>query len=397
MSSVHTEISTGTKDTLALNLLSKNPNGGDASHIIDSQMESFISSDEEQQSTIKGSLPTNAATASTNTVTVAVDAADGYAEVDAPVAVGSILNVHMGMYFNVPVDDKPGGLKDWGVLWMGVSRALFVKVASMDDGIDVVKSVIEAGVTVRCSDYEPMFVLNNMRSKTIIPLPNINILEYLDNMILTSCVGVTACHPISFTISVETSYVLVPNDWLIFNSLTLKQRVTTQGTIYKYSPEQIAFMQTYHERFLQCKVNKNYEPFWSPFFKEWSKTIKALPHHHKCLEEKFCNDLAVHTVTVNKMLGHIMKKGSSKKNSWVLKPWEMYSKIHYHNKVKDAVVAKQGSSSKPARGSALRITTQQTKQAFEEESEEVREKVFAAMEEMKKKKCAEIQEAKEQN
>lgn len=137
------------------------------------------------------------------------------------------------------------------------------------------------------------------------------------------------------------------------------------------------------------------------------QTIKALPHRHKRLEEKFRNDLggskagrvanSVHTATVNKMLGNIMKKGSSKKNSRVLKPWEMYSKIHYHDKVKDAVVAEQGSSSKPARGSALRVITQRTKQAFEEESEEVREKVFAAVEEMKEQRRAEIQEAKEQN
>ncbi|KAG2144306.1 hypothetical protein DEU56DRAFT_754356 [Suillus clintonianus] len=191
------KLSSTERANLALNLLSENPDGGDASHAIDSQTESSISSDEEHKSTIEGSLPTiegslpttegslptNADAVPTNMVTVAVDAADGYAEVDAAVAAGSILNVHMSVYFNVPVDNKPGvtiyyitrgqksgcstdgmfveslGRNNAGPWVQGVSRTLFAKVASVDDGIDVVKSAIEAGVA--CSNYEPNARLNN--------------------------------------------------------------------------------------------------------------------------------------------------------------------------------------------------------------------------------------------
>ncbi|KAG1822784.1 uncharacterized protein BJ212DRAFT_1296747 [Suillus subaureus] len=71
----------------------------------------------------------------------------------------------------------------------------------------------------------------------------------------------------------------------------------------------------------------------------------------------------------------------------------MYSKIHYQDKVKDAVIAKQHLSSKPDKKSLLSVIKQQTKQAFEEESKEVRDKVFAAVEAMKEKKCAEMQGA----
>jgi hypothetical protein len=37
----------------------------------------------------------------------------------------------------------------------------------------------------------------------------------------------------------------------------------------KYSAEQIEFMVTFHNQFLECKANKNYEPFWNPFFEAW--------------------------------------------------------------------------------------------------------------------------------
>jgi hypothetical protein len=39
----------------------------------------------------------------------------------------------------------------------------------------------------------------------------------------------------------------------------------------KYSAEQLTFMQTYREQFLRCKADRNYEPFWAPFYEEWSK------------------------------------------------------------------------------------------------------------------------------
>ncbi|KAG1884519.1 hypothetical protein F4604DRAFT_1918951 [Suillus subluteus] len=349
MSSVHMETSTETKDTLeavmallsmlhlssadcvnlASDLLSRNPDEGGTLHVIDSQMASSassspISSNEEQETTTETlppclpvwSLPAAAATAvaSTSMVTVAVDEEDSYAEVEAAIAVGSVLHMYMDIYFNVPMDDKTGvtiyyitrgqrigvfyGWNNVGSLVQGVSRALYGKVDSVDDGIDIVKSVIETGA---------------------------------------------ADIPLDEALSKEQQ-AIVAESW-------------------------------------------------------------RLRQH--CLAEKFCNDLggskvgrvanAVHTATVNKMLGHIMKKDSAERNSHVLKPWEMYSKIHCQDKVKDAVIAEQHSSSKPDRKSVLGVIKQRTKQAFEEESEEVRDKVFAAVEAMKEKKCAEIQEAKEQN
>jgi hypothetical protein len=95
------------------------------------------------------------------------------------------------------------------------------------------------------------------------------------------------------------------------------------------------------------------------------------------------------------MLGHILKKGSGEKTSRVLKPWEMYSKTHYTAKVKDGVMAER--SSQPVGKSSIHLITQRTKKAFEEESEEVRAAVFAAVEAMKEKKRAEIEEVKEQS
>jgi hypothetical protein len=39
----------------------------------------------------------------------------------------------------------------------------------------------------------------------------------------------------------------------------------------KYSAEQIAFMETFHDQFLECKARKNYEPLWNPFFEAWGE------------------------------------------------------------------------------------------------------------------------------
>ncbi|KAG1822785.1 uncharacterized protein BJ212DRAFT_1296748 [Suillus subaureus] len=149
MSSVHVETFTETKDTLASNLLFRNPNEGGTLHTIDSQTVSStssspISSDEEQETTTKSSLPTTtstasmptsmvstaAATAIMSTITVTVDTANGYAEVDAAIAVDSVLSVN-----NV------------GSWVQGVSCTLYGKVDSVDEGIDIIKSVIETGVT----------------------------------------------------------------------------------------------------------------------------------------------------------------------------------------------------------------------------------------------------------
>lgn len=39
----------------------------------------------------------------------------------------------------------------------------------------------------------------------------------------------------------------------------------------KYSAEQIEFMQTFHDQFLECKAMKNYEPLWNPFCEAWGE------------------------------------------------------------------------------------------------------------------------------
>ncbi|KIK34920.1 hypothetical protein CY34DRAFT_17381 [Suillus luteus UH-Slu-Lm8-n1] len=207
----------------------------------------------------------------------------------------------------------------------------------------------------------------------------------------------------------------------------------------KYSAEQLAFMQTYQEQFLRCKADRNYELFWAPFYEEWSKrfpeqleVFKDIPldqpltpeqtmieaeawslrkrtiqdlHAIKRLLEKFRNDYggskagrvanSANTGAINKMLGRILKKGSGEKTTRVLKPWEMYSKTHYTAKVKDGVMAER--SSQPVGKSSIHLITQRTKKAFEEESEDVRAAVFAAVEAMKERKRAEIEEVKEQS
>ncbi|KAG1722237.1 hypothetical protein EDB19DRAFT_1916781 [Suillus lakei] len=198
----------------------------------------------------------------------------------------------------------------------------------------------------------------------------------------------------------------------------------------KYSAEQLAFMQTYQEQFLWCKADQNYEPFWAPFYEEWSKrfperleVFKDIPldqpltleqsmiemiqdlHAIKRLLEKFCNDHgsskagrvanSANTGAINKMLGRILKKGSGEKTTCILKPWEMYSKTHYMAKVKDGVMAEQ--FSQPVRKSSIHLIMQRTKKAFKEESEDVRAAVFAAVEAMKERKRAEIKEVKEQS
>jgi hypothetical protein len=125
--------------------------------------------------------------------------------------------------------------------------------------------------------------------------------------------------------------------------------------------------------------------------------------------EKFRNDLGTskagrwangqHTATVNKMMKNIMK-GSTDKPTRVLKPWEMYSKTHYM-KVKDAVKTEQEELQKllfteQAKKTTLGIVKRHLKAAFNNESEEVKAEVLAAIEAMKEAKCAEIEEAKKQ-
>ncbi|KAG1771526.1 hypothetical protein EDD22DRAFT_842759 [Suillus occidentalis] len=203
----------------------------------------------------------------------------------------------------------------------------------------------------------------------------------------------------------------------------------------KYSAEQIEFMATFHDQFLECKANKNYEPFWNPFFEAWGAkfperavVFKDIPLdvdlteeqstvlaeawalRQRRLMEKFRNDLGTskagrrangqHTATVKKMMKSIMK-GSTDRPTRVLQPWEMYSKTHY-TKVKDAVKTEQEElkkvpSAEPAKKTTLGIVKRHVKAAFDNESEEVKAEVLAAIEAMKEAKSAEIEEAKKQD
>ncbi|KAG0692291.1 hypothetical protein DFH29DRAFT_1008922 [Suillus ampliporus] len=78
------------------------------------ESESSISGDEEahdDEEPAAAITSTTSLTASTNTSTniiTIIDPTDGYADVDAALAFGSILNVHKGVYFNVPIAPTDG-------------------------------------------------------------------------------------------------------------------------------------------------------------------------------------------------------------------------------------------------------------------------------------------------
>ncbi|KIK34950.1 hypothetical protein CY34DRAFT_97030 [Suillus luteus UH-Slu-Lm8-n1] len=181
-------------------------------------------------------------------------------------------------------------------------------------------------------------------------------------------------------------------------------------------------MATFHNQFLECKSNRNYEPFWNPFFEAWGAkfperavVFKDIPldvnltkEQSTVLAEAWALRQQVlgrqangqHTATVNKMMKNIMK-GSLDRPTCVLQPWEMYSKTHYM-KVKDAVKTEQEELKKvpfaePAKKTTLGIVKWHVKAAFGNESEEVKAEVLAAIEAMKEVKSAEIEEAKKQD
>ncbi|KAG1878587.1 hypothetical protein C8R48DRAFT_768145 [Suillus tomentosus] len=204
----------------------------------------------------------------------------------------------------------------------------------------------------------------------------------------------------------------------------------------KFSAEEIDFMKTFHDQFLNCKAKRNYEPMWNPFFEAWAAKFperavvfkdipldvdlteeqsavvsKAWALRQQRLIEKFRNDLGgskaghrangKHAATVNQMMKNIIKKDSTEKPTRVLKPWEMYSKTHYM-KVKDAVKTEQeelkhAPFAKPANKTSLCIVRRHLKDAFDNESEEVRAEVLAAIEAMKEMKREDIEEAQKQN
>lgn len=101
------------------------------------------------------------------------------------------------------------------------------------------------------------------------------------------------------------------------------------------------------------------------------------------------------------MIGRITK-ASKDKASRTLKDWEMYARMHYSDKVKDTLkcqqdVLKHDPDAKPAKKTNLSIIREQTKLAFAEESEDVKMEVREAVEAMKAKKRAEIQDIQQRS
>ncbi|KAG2108723.1 uncharacterized protein F5147DRAFT_652711 [Suillus discolor] len=113
------------------------------------------------------------------------------------------------------------------------------------------------------------------------------------------------------------------------------------------------------------------------------------------------------TSTVQRQEGELMlltmpqsiTKASKEKPSRSLQGWEMYVHLHYQDKVKDAVKCQQDAlksdpNAKPAKKMNLSIIKEQTKLAFEGESKDVKEEIWAAIEVMKEKKRVEMDEIK---
>ncbi|KAJ8582520.1 hypothetical protein M405DRAFT_846382 [Rhizopogon salebrosus TDB-379] len=109
--------------------------------------------------------PPSSAVQPTNVVTI-MDDTDHYADhVDAAIARGSVLNTHMSTYFNVPLNPNPnvklyyitrghkiGVFSGWNNVspWvLGVSRAVYERVDTVEEGIEIVKFAIEDGIAAR--------------------------------------------------------------------------------------------------------------------------------------------------------------------------------------------------------------------------------------------------------
>ncbi|KAG0707025.1 hypothetical protein DFH29DRAFT_871824 [Suillus ampliporus] len=150
-----------------------------------------------------------------------------------------------------------------------------------------------------------------------------------------------------------------------------------------YFAEQMVFIQLYQDKFLECKTNGDYKPFWNPFFEDWAAKFPEravifpdIPLDMELTEEQ-------------------IMKGSKDKASCSLKDWEI-------NKVRDSVkheqdILKDDPDVKPVKKMNLSIIREQTKWAFTEESEDVKREVWAVVETMKEKKRAEIEEIKQKN
>ncbi|KAG1800905.1 uncharacterized protein HD556DRAFT_1438904 [Suillus plorans] len=187
---------------------------------------------------------------------------------------------------------------------------------------------------------------------------------------------------------------------------------------------------------MECKANRDYEPFWNLFFEDWAAkfpersvlfpdipldVVLTVEQKHKeneawtlwqqRLMEKLHNHFSgskagrransTHNTTINNMINQIMK-GSKGKSSRALKDWEMYARLHYSDKVRDVVkveedILKDDPDAKPAKKTNLSIIRDQTKRAFAEESEDIKKQVREAVEVMKRKKRAEIEEIKQTN
>ncbi|KAG1745666.1 hypothetical protein EDB19DRAFT_1826664 [Suillus lakei] len=195
--------------------------------------------------------------------------------------------------------------------------------------------------------------------------------------------------------------------WMTWAWLNLKRAQRQMAPPSKYSPEQLAFIRSYNAKFLECKADRDYESFWNPFFEDWATKfpergiifpdipLDKLGHgHYSERKESQC-----YSQCRNRQHGQSDHKGLQEKSSHTLKDWEMYAHLHYHDKVKDTVKSEQDAlksdpNAKPAKKMNLSIIKKQTKLAFEGESNEVKEEVWAVIEAMKEKKLEEMEEIK---
>ncbi|KAG1811604.1 hypothetical protein EV424DRAFT_1349622 [Suillus variegatus] len=187
------------------------------------------------------------------------------------------------------------------------------------------------------------------------------------------------------------------------------------------SEEQQTFVLTYHESFLECKKNGNFNNFWPPFFEKWEENWPiTLEDSSEPLDEnarleqiagartalrtrlivKLRNDFgnskrgrranAAGNTIVSKLIGDITIK-SGKKKSRPLNATEVYAKKYYASRVQPAVkeeldAMKNALDAPEPKTRAIRVVRKQLASCWENESAEVKEEVAKLAQEMKEKR-----------
>ncbi|KAG1818250.1 hypothetical protein EV424DRAFT_1540192 [Suillus variegatus] len=187
------------------------------------------------------------------------------------------------------------------------------------------------------------------------------------------------------------------------------------------SEEQQTFVLTYHESFLECKKNGNFNNFWPPFFEKWEENWPiTLEDSSEPLDEnarleqiagartalrtrlivKLRNDFgnskrgrranAAGNTIVSKLIGDITIK-SGKKKSRPLNATEVYAKKYYTLRVQPAVkeeldAMKNALDAPEPKTREIRVVRKQLASCWENESAEVKEEVAKLAQEMKEKR-----------